>query len=88
VFEVLRGISTATRRADAALLFTLVPALPLTADAATVASQLDQQLRRRGEIVGEIDVLIAAIALIAGRALLTHNRRHFQRIPGLVLATI
>lgn len=42
-------------------------------------------LRRRGELIGDCDILIAATALADDLTLLTSNRRHFQRIPDLRL---
>jgi tRNA(fMet)-specific endonuclease VapC len=38
-------------------------------------------LRRRGELIGDPDILIAATALYYNLVLLTRNRKHFQRIP-------
>jgi predicted nucleic acid-binding protein len=43
------------------------------------------QLRRRGALIADLDLLIAATALTYDLTLITSNRRHFERIPGLVL---
>jgi tRNA(fMet)-specific endonuclease VapC len=42
-------------------------------------------LRSGGQIIGDLDLLIAATALHHGPTLVTPNRRHFQRIPNLPL---
>jgi tRNA(fMet)-specific endonuclease VapC len=42
-------------------------------------------LRRRGLLIPDLDLLIAATALAYDLTLLTRNRRHFQRIPDLKL---
>ncbi len=42
-------------------------------------------LRRRGQLIGDSDLLIAATALYHHLTLVTHNIRHFQRIPGLAM---
>lgn len=42
-------------------------------------------LRQRGLIIGDMDILIAATALDHGLTLLTRNTRHVARIPGLTL---
>lgn len=42
-------------------------------------------LLRQGTPVGEPDVMIAAVALIHGLTLMTHNTADFQNIPGLRL---
>ena len=43
-------------------------------------------LRQEGRIIGDLDILIAATAIEGDQALLTRNRRHFERIPGLEIA--
>ncbi len=41
------------------------------------------RLRARGELSGDNDLLIASTALRHDLTLVTRNRRHFDRIPGL-----
>jgi tRNA(fMet)-specific endonuclease VapC len=41
------------------------------------------ELRRRGEPIGDADVLIAASALVHGLTVVTNNEGHFRRISGL-----
>jgi len=41
------------------------------------------ELRRRGEPVSTMDLLIATAALVDGSPLITRNARDFDRIPGL-----
>ena len=40
-------------------------------------------LRRKGQIIGEPDILIAATAIYHDLTLHTRNRKHYERIPGL-----
>jgi tRNA(fMet)-specific endonuclease VapC len=40
-------------------------------------------LERRGQIIGPLDLLIAAHALSLGANLLTGNAREFKRVKGL-----
>ncbi len=42
-------------------------------------------LRRRGEVIATMDLLIASVSLAAGASLVTRNRKHFDRVPGLKL---
>jgi tRNA(fMet)-specific endonuclease VapC len=41
------------------------------------------RLRRQGQLIGDLDLLIAATCVHYGLTLLTNNRRHFDRIEGL-----
>jgi tRNA(fMet)-specific endonuclease VapC len=43
------------------------------------------QLRRDGNLIGDMDLLIASTALVNDLTLVTRNRRHFERVPGLEL---
>jgi len=47
--------------------------------------QLRALLRRQGRLIPDLDRLIAATALVHDLTLVTRNRRHFARIPGLRL---
>jgi tRNA(fMet)-specific endonuclease VapC len=42
-------------------------------------------LERRGERLADADLQIAAIALSRAAPLVTHNTKHFDRVPGLSL---
>ena len=46
-------------------------------------AQIRFLLRRRGQTVADLDLLIAATALVHNLTLLTFNARHFSRVPGI-----
>lgn len=48
-------------------------------------SHIRLALRQQGRPTGEVDALIAAVAIAHDATLVTHNTRHFQHIPGLKL---
>ena len=50
--------------------------------------QLRGSLRRRGQTVGDFDLLIAATALRHNLTLLTNNRKHFEAVSGLHIESI
>lgn len=60
-----------------------VGVLELTAEGASWYGKIGATLRRRGEHVGDMDVLIAAIAAAHGQTIVTGNARHFSRISEL-----
>jgi tRNA(fMet)-specific endonuclease VapC len=54
----------------------------------TIAEQfgaLKSSLQAAGQVVADFDLLIAATALVNVLQVVTHNTRHFSRIPGLAL---
>jgi tRNA(fMet)-specific endonuclease VapC len=48
-------------------------------------ARIRAELRRRGQLIPDLDLLIAATAMQHDLALLTRNIRHFNRIPELKL---
>ena len=47
------------------------------------AAEIYADLYRRGELIGDADILIAATSIVEGCVLATNNERHFERIEGL-----
>jgi tRNA(fMet)-specific endonuclease VapC len=48
-------------------------------------ARVRSMLRRQGRLIPDIDLQIAATAVTLDLVLLTRNRRHFDRVPGLRL---
>jgi tRNA(fMet)-specific endonuclease VapC len=63
----------------------IVPIEPLPAAAGAVYARVRSDLERRGGIIGNNDLWIAAHALSAGLTLVTNNEREFRRVPGLTV---
>jgi tRNA(fMet)-specific endonuclease VapC len=59
------------------------PQFAVTGQVARTGSRIRRNLRLKGEMIGDFDILIAATALETGRILVTDNVRHFERIDGL-----
>jgi len=60
--------------------------LPFDGDCAEAYGRLRAELEKKGERLGEADLMIAAIALHHGFTLVSGNTRHLSRVPGLKLA--
>lgn len=56
-----------------------------SADIAEVYGLLRSGLKKKGKIIGPLDLLIAAHALRLDATLVSNNTREFSRIPGLKL---
>lgn len=61
--------------------------LPLTDEIVVIASQIYGELWRTGQLISDADILIAATARHHGLDLVSKNRRHFERIPGLAVTS-
>jgi len=59
--------------------------LPLTETSSTISTELYADLRKRGDPIDDIDLLIAGIAIANDLVLVTHNEKHFTRIDKLEL---
>ncbi|HTA69020.1 MAG TPA: PIN domain-containing protein [Bryobacteraceae bacterium] len=66
-------------------LFAAVPAYPLTFDIARRAGRIDGEARRTGVVVPFQDLVIGVTAIEFDYAIATHNVRHFQMIPNLLV---
>ena len=59
--------------------------LPITEQVIDQAAEIWAELRKRGELILDADILIAATALVNGCGLVTNNERHFRRVTGLTV---
>ena len=60
--------------------FRIVRVLAWDADAADWYAEIRHQLTTTGQLIGEMDMMIAAHALATGAVLVTNNTRHFGRV--------
>jgi len=86
VFELVEGAYASEEKIQVRLekvfgLLSRMTVLPLDRKAALKAGELCSRLSREGKTIGEIDCLIAGIALSNGiSTILTENKSHFDRI--------
>ena len=55
------------------------------AEAAKKYSIIREYLERKGQLIGNMDLLIAAHALSQNLILVTNNQKHFSKVPNLIL---
>ena len=89
VAELAHGAQRSQRREDnlarlEVLLSTLV-VLPFDEAAGRRFGVLKAELESRGEVLDDLDLQIASIAIETGSVLLSNNTKHFRRIAGLSL---
>ena len=61
----------------------VVKVLPWTAESSRLFGSIKAGLERNGELIDDIDIAIAAIAISHDAGVLTANLVHFSRVPGL-----
>ncbi|MDA2934193.1 type II toxin-antitoxin system VapC family toxin [Acidobacteria bacterium AH-259-D05] len=87
-FELLCGTQSKRQLKLIQELLEALPTLSFDEAAANQAAELRNWLQKKGQDIGMGDSLIAGIVISHGAMLLTRNRRHFERIPELQLASI
>lgn len=87
-FELLSGARDPSTREAVERLLAPLAILPFDSAAASSAAAIRRALQETGEPIGTADYLIAGICLARSLPLLTRNRRHFGRVPGLLLGEL
>lgn len=85
-YEILSGLKhrDAHRQMSVFLEFvTQNTIVPLTEHSVALSADMYAATRAKGTPVDDIDLLIAGIALVNSLVLVTHNRKHFEKIDGL-----
>lgn len=68
------------------ILISSMQIISFDAAAARQFGRLKASLESQGNKLADLDLQIASIALVQNATLVTHNQRHFARIPNLLLA--
>ena len=86
VYELWQGARTTRQTRAVEALLGACELLPLDPTSARRAGELRANLLRQGVDIGPTDCLVAGICLCKNATLLTRSRKHFARVPGLLLA--
>ena len=84
-FELWAGAGSHQQIAAVQTLLGALSILPLDLSSARRAGEIQRDLARRGAGIGMADSLISGICLEHDAILLTRNRGHYERVPGLRL---
>ena len=87
-YEILRGLKAKDALRQIEAFETQCRAsvvLPVSDDVVVRGAEIYGDLHKRGVLIGDADILIAATALVHGLGLVTENPAHFSRVPSLVL---
>jgi predicted nucleic acid-binding protein len=86
VFELRSGARTARERGQVDALLEALTLIAFDGPAAESAAAIRVELESRGKGLAMADYLIAGICVSRSAMLMTRNRAHFERVPGLVLS--
>jgi tRNA(fMet)-specific endonuclease VapC len=87
-YEILRGLKVKEATRQIATFESFCESsevLPLPDAVFVRAAGIYSELHRRGELIEDADILIAATAQHHGLEVITHNTAHFERITGLTV---
>jgi len=65
-------------------ILTLLEILDFSVDACERYGRLVNELYLKGSPIGDLDTMIASIALTHAEPLLTSDKEHFEKVPGLI----
>lgn len=87
-YEILRGLTVKGARKQAARFEDFCmenEVVPINDEVVLRAADIYADLYKRGELIGDADILIAACAMVRKCGIATNNEGHFNRIAGLHL---
>ena len=85
-YEIVSGLKHRDAQKQLSIFLAFVQrnsVLSLTEKSVTASADQYARLRKAGQSIDDIDLLIAGIALANNLTVATHNRDHFKRIEGL-----
>jgi tRNA(fMet)-specific endonuclease VapC len=86
--EILRGLRAKNATAQLAAFeaqCSISTVLPITDEIIVRAADFYAELKPRGQLISDADLIIAATAVVHGLVLITTNTAHYGRIAGLAL---
>jgi len=85
-YEILRGLKEIARKKKLELFYEMAEKteiIILTVGIMDKASDIYLELKKKGELIEDADILVAASAMVNDLVLITDNEKHFCRIEGL-----
>lgn len=85
LYELYMGATTKNKEKDIITLTKDLQVLSLTDSVSIKAAQIYHQLRVTNQMIEFRDIFIAATCIVNNLSIVTHNKKHFNRIEGLVI---
>ena len=84
-YELYLGATSKEKETDIQALVKPIIILPVTDEIAIAAAKIYLQLRRKNKLIEFRDIFIAATCIVHELPIVTLNKKHFQRIDGLII---
>jgi predicted nucleic acid-binding protein len=84
-YGAAKSITPEKNRTLVAAFLATLPILGLDAASAQIFGEAKALLERQGQRLADADLFIGAIAAAHGAVVVTGNRRHYERIPGITI---
>lgn len=84
-FGAARSVQAEANAALVVRFLGTLPVIGLDLASARIFGELKARLMGQGQLVADADLIIGSVALSRGATVVTGNRRHYERFPGLVL---
>jgi predicted nucleic acid-binding protein len=85
VFELFNGVTNVKHIEQREQFVTLCSLIDFTDSIGRKASEIYTKLKLSGDLIDTVDIIIAASAMQRKFPLFTTNKKHFERISGLIL---
>lgn len=82
-FEVLRGLSKLNKIEEGRKFLVNLRIFDFDFKASEKAAEIFEELRKKGETIDALDLMIASIVIVNNETLMTKNTGHFERMSGL-----
>ena len=84
-YELLMGANSDSKKNDVRLLTDRMAILPFSDVVSAKAADIFHELKKQNKLIEFRDIFIAATAISTQLPLKTLNRKHFERVDGLIL---
>ena len=85
IYELFRGVTNQKHIVQRQQLVNLCKILEISTMIAKQAAEIYTALKKKGELIPNQDILIAATSIYWKYPLLTSNKKHFKKIPKIQL---
>ena len=85
IFELYAGAKTKKHITDLEKILKWLFVVPFSREIAEQSAEIYKELRRNNQLIDFRDIFIGATSIVLDIPIVTHNKRHFERIQGITI---